>query len=98
MMKLREMINAETIFHSFKMQYSLLYSFSIVLHFSFYRIKLFQLEKKLYFLKVFLSKKKKMAAISRSSRLHLPNLFFEPYLINIRCSLSLKYVIQLEVP
>ena len=33
-----------------------------------------------------------MAAISRS---HLPNLFFEPYLINIRCSLSLKYVIQL---
>ena len=46
MMKLREVINAETIFHSFKMQYSLLYSFSIVLHFSFYRIKLFQLEKK----------------------------------------------------
>ena len=39
-----------------------------------------------------------MAAISRSSRSHLPNLFFEPYLINIRCSLSLKYVIQLEVP
>ena len=31
-----------------------------------------------------------MAAISRS---RLPNLFFEPYLINIRC---LKYVIQLE--
>ena len=29
---------------------------------------------------------------------HLPNLFFEPYLINVRCSLSLKYVIQLEVP
>ena len=24
--------------------------------------------------------------------------FFEPYLINIRCTLSLKYVIQLEVP
>ena len=36
-----------------------------------------------------------MAAIARS---HLPNLFFEPYLINVRCSLSLKYVIQLEVP
>ena len=57
MMKLREMINAETVFHFFKMQYSLLYSSSIVLHFSFYRMKLFQLEKKLYFLKVFLSKK-----------------------------------------
>ena len=57
MMKLREMINAETIFHSFKIQYSLLHSSSIVLHFSFYRMKLFQLEKKLYFLKVFLSKK-----------------------------------------
>ena len=56
-MKLREMINAETIFHSFKIQYSLLHSSSIVLHFSFYRMKLFQLEKKLYFLKVFLSKK-----------------------------------------
>ena len=41
---------------------------------------------------------KNMAAISRSSRSHLPNLFFEPYLINIRCSLSSKYVIQLEVP
>ena len=41
-----------------------------------------------------------MAAISRSLRSHIPNLFFEPYLINIRCSLSLKYryVIQLEVP
>ena len=51
------MINAETIFHSFKMQYSLLYSSSIVLHFSFYRMKLFQLEKKLHFFKVFLSKK-----------------------------------------
>ena len=36
-----------------------------------------------------------MAAISRS---HLPNLCFEPYLINIRCSLSLKCVIQLKVP
>ena len=58
MMKLREMINAETIFQSFKMQYSLLYSYSIVLHVSFYRMNLFQLEKKLYFLKVFLSKKK----------------------------------------
>ena len=39
------------------MQYSLLYSSSIVQHFSFYRMKLFQLEKKLYFLKVFLSRK-----------------------------------------
>ena len=57
MMKLREMINAETIFHSFKMQYSLLHSSSIVLHFSFYRTKLFQLEWKLYIFKVFLSKK-----------------------------------------
>ena len=36
-----------------------------------------------------------MAAISS---LHFPNLFFGPYLINIRCSLSLKNVIQLEVP
>ena len=98
MMKLREMINAETIFHSIKVQYSLLYSSSIVLHFPFHRMKLFQLEKKLYLLKVFLSKKNKMAASSRSSRSRLPNLFFEPYLINIRCSLSLKYVIQLEVP
>ena len=55
----QEMINAETIFHSFKMQYSLLYSSSIILHFSFYRMKLFQLEKKLYFFKVFLYKKTK---------------------------------------
>ena len=33
-----------------------------------------------------------MAAISRSSRSHLSNRFFEPYLIYIKCSLSLKYV------
>ena len=39
-----------------------------------------------------------MASISRSSRSHQLNLFFEPYLSNISCSLSLKYVIQLEVP
>ena len=38
-----------------------------------------------------------MAVKARSSRSHLPNLFFEPYLINVRCSLSLKYVIQLEL-
>ena len=80
------------------MHYSLLYSCSIVQHFSFYRMKLFELEKKLYFLKFFSQEKIKMAAISRSSRSHLPNLFFEPYLINIRCSQSLKYVIQREVP
>ena len=61
------MINAETIFHSFKMQYSLFHSSSIVLHFPFYRMKLFQLE----LFKAFLSKK--MAAISRSSRSHIPN-------------------------
>ena len=30
-----------------------------------------------------------MAAIARSSRSHLPSSFFEPYLINVRCSLSL---------
>ena len=67
------------------MQYSSLYSSSIVQPFYFYRMKLFQ-------------QQNKMATISRSSRSHLPNLFFEPYFINIRCSLSLKYVIQLKVP
>ena len=40
------------------MLYSLLYSSTIVQYFSFYRMKLFQLEKKLHFLKVFLSQKK----------------------------------------
>ena len=35
---------AETIFNFFKMQYNLLHSSSIAQHFSFYRIKLFQLE------------------------------------------------------
>ena len=74
------------------MQYSLLYSSSIVQHFSFYRMKLFQLEN------FFSQEKNKMVAISKPSRSHLLNLFFEPYLINIRCSLGLKYVIQLEVP
>ena len=44
MIKLGEVINAETIFYSFKLQYSLLHSSSILLHFSFYRMKLFQLE------------------------------------------------------
>ena len=39
------------------MQYSLLYSSSIVQHFSFYRMKLFQLEKN--FLKVFSKKQPK---------------------------------------
>ena len=39
-----------------------------------------------------------MTAISRSSKSHLPNVFFEPYLINIRCAMNLKYVIQPEVP
>ena len=77
---------------------SLLYSFSIVQHFSFYSSnEIISTRKKLHLLKVF-SKKPKMAAISRSLRSHLPNTFFEPYLINIRCSLSLKYVIQLDVP
>ena len=44
MMKLREVINAEIIFNFLKMQYSLLYGSSIVQHFSFYRMKLIQLE------------------------------------------------------
>ena len=39
------------------MQYSLLYSSSIVQHFLFYRVKLFQLEKKLYFFKFFSQEK-----------------------------------------
>ena len=41
-----------------KMQYSLLYSSSIVQHFSFHRMKLLQLEKKLYLFKVFSLKQK----------------------------------------
>ena len=57
------------------MQYSLLYSSSIVQHFSFYRMKLFQLEKSCAFLKFFSQKQNKMATILRSSRSHLPNLF-----------------------
>ena len=51
------------------MQYSLLHSSSIVQHFSFHRMKLFQLKLKLYFFRVFLSKKNKIAAISTSSSL-----------------------------
>ena len=78
------------------MQYSLLYSFIIVLHFSFYRIKLLQLEKKLYFFKVFLFKKN--GRHFKVIKVTPTKLLFEPYLINIRCSISLKYVIQLEVP
>ena len=54
--------------------------------------------KKVELFKSFSLKNPKMHAILRSSRSHLPNLFFEPYLINIKCSLSLKYGIQLEVP
>ena len=40
MMQFREVINAEIIFHIFKMQYSLLHSSSIVQRFSFYRMNL----------------------------------------------------------
>ena len=77
------------------MQYSLLYSSSIVQHFSFYEIKLFQLEKKLHFLKVFLSKNN--GRNFKVIKVTLTKFIFEPYLITIRCSLRL-YVIQLEVP
>ena len=42
--KISSLDYAETIFIFFTMQYSLLHSSSIAQHFSFYRIKLFQLE------------------------------------------------------
>ena len=38
-----------------------------------------------------------MAAIARSQGHTYQSNFSEPYLIHVRCSISLKYVIQLEV-
>ena len=65
------------------MQYSLLYSSNIVQHFSFQRMKLFQLEKK------FSQKKQIKWPPFQSHQSHTYQInFFTPYLINIRCSLS----------
>ena len=54
--------------------------------------------KQLHFLKVFLSKTKQIGRHFNVIKVTLTKFVFKPYLINIRCSLSLKYVIQLEVP
>ena len=59
-----------------KTQYSLFYSSNIVQHFSFYRMKLFQLEKKVALFKSFFSRKNPKWLPFQSHQSHTCQIYF----------------------